>query len=81
MNPYKKIVKWKKKPRMPDLILGIIGSLIALGIIILSISESSIAAMTFIFTIMFCYSFKLMNKNRGIGKEVYYLKLNRKKGR
>lgn len=70
-----KIVKWKEKSRMPDIIVGMIGLIFSSIIVALCFFEDSgVALLTLIFTTTAIYGARIVINNKGSGREVYYVK-------
>ena len=77
---YKKITKWKKKPKYDGLIGGLIFCICAtvtLGL--LFIKDNGNVPLTVIFTLMFVFGARLMIKSSGEDQRIYYLKVNQKR--
>lgn len=73
MKKYKKIVTWKKKPQIENIIGGFLFSFFSLFLIVGLLHEFEGLILAIVFTLMFCFGIRLIYNGWGIGKDVDYI--------
>lgn len=74
MKKYKKIVTWEKKPKLDNIIGGIVFVISSAFLISLLLhNHLRIMILAILFTLMFCFGIRLIDKSLGKGKEINYI--------
>lgn len=73
MKKYKKIVTWKKKPKIDNIIGGVLFSFFSFFLMGNLVYECERIILAVVFTLMFCFGVKLIYNGFGRGKDVDYI--------
>ena len=74
MKKYKKIVTWEKKPQLDNIIGGIVFTISSAFLIsLLLYNHGKVMVLAILFTLMFCFGIRLIDKSLGNGKEKHYI--------
>lgn len=77
---YKKVTKWKKKPKYDNLTGGMLFLIVGCGMVFfLSIQDKQVAMLSMVFTFMITFGGRLCLKGFGEGRRTYFMKTKLKK--